>query len=256
MRIASYNILATTYIRPEWYPNIVPEHLDWAARKELLVKHLFDLNADVLCLQEVEGSAFDELFPVLKHRGYQGIFGRKGFGRIDGCATFFRSREFEFQGGNTVIFSDHGKSGRSSGHVALILKLEHNEQLFGIVNTHIRWNPPERALNVHRGYHQVKELINDYLTDKKVDHWILCGDFNAEEETPVIQLIEHAGFIDAYRELKSPTISKDGLARVDYIFHSPTLRSRPVAIDRITEETLMPSITQPSDHLAISADFN
>lgn len=255
MRVASYNILATTYIRPEWYPNILPEYLDWSSRRERLIEHLFSLNADILCLQEVESSAFDEIYPILKHKGYLGIFGRKGFGRLDGCATFFRTKKFDFQGGNTVIFSDHGKSGRSSGHVALILKLELNGQIYGIVNTHIRWNPPERPLDEHRGYHQVKELLSDYLSDQKVNHWILCGDFNAELETPVIKLIEDAGFKDAYEGLDFATISKDGLAKVDFIFYSPTLKARPVAIERLTESDSIPSKTQPSDHLAILADF-
>ncbi len=252
MRVASYNLLADTYIRPEWYPDIPLDFLEWSCRKTRLLQHLLSLNADILCLQEVESHAFDELYSDLKHQGYYGIFGRKGFGRQDGCATFFRKR-IDFLGGSTVIFNDRGKSGKPSGHVALIVKLMWDHHVLGVVNTHIRWNPPDKPIGEHRGYQQVKELVDRHLSDKEVEDWILCGDFNADFDTPVIQLIRDAGFKDAYEELPLSTMNKDGLARIDYIFYSAGLKAEPELIELLTLESLLPSKVQPSDHLAISA---
>jgi exonuclease III len=254
MRVVSYNLLADTYIRPEWYPDIPREFLDWSSRKGRLIQHLLNLNGDILCLQEVEGHAYDDLHTVLKAQGYQGIFARKGFGRQDGCATFFRKRKLVFSGANTLFFNDQGKSDKPSGHVALMVKLAWDQQILGVVNTHIRWDRPDKPVEEHRGYVQVKELLA-HLTKEEVAYWILCGDFNVNDDTPAIQRIKEAGFKDAYSDLKWPTMSKEGMARIDYIFYSPQLEAHPDLIEQLTDQSLLPSSTQPSDHLAISAVF-
>lgn len=255
MRVVSYNLLADRYIRPEWYPHIADEFLEWSARKERLIERILRLNGDILCLQEMENNAFDEIHAALKKKGYFGVFSRKGFGRRDGCATFYRRRKFNFAGGTTIIFNDQGKSDKPTGHVALIMKLEWEKEIIGVVNTHIRWDTPDKLYEEHRGFQQVKELVSRHLSDQDVKYWFLCGDFNADDDTPTIQLIRDAGFKDAYEELKWPTMNKEGLARIDYIFYSKGLEAHPDLIEHLTDKSLLPSRAEPSDHLAISAVF-
>lgn len=256
MKVISYNILADAYIKPEWYPDVPPERLKWLFRKKRLLEQLLELKADILCLQEVEGCAFDYLFEGMKVEGYQGIYGRKGFGRVDGCATFFKKNLLDFEGANTIMYNDHGGNRLASGHVAVILKLMKDNAMFGIVNTHIRWDLPEKPPEEHRGYQEVNELSNKYLSDDCVDHWIICGDFNTEAETPVIQLLLQKGFRDVYEKEKSPTMNKEGLVRIDYIFHSPELKGIPEPIYPLTDKCILPSEENPSDHLPIGAKFS
>src|SRR5262249_45986520 len=53
-RAATYNVLATAYIKPEWYAGVPPELLKPSWRVPALVRQVESLDADLLCLQEVE----------------------------------------------------------------------------------------------------------------------------------------------------------------------------------------------------------
>lgn len=46
--VATYNVLATAYIRPEWYPFSPKALLDPFHRIPALVEHLVRLRADIL----------------------------------------------------------------------------------------------------------------------------------------------------------------------------------------------------------------
>jgi mRNA deadenylase 3'-5' endonuclease subunit Ccr4 len=90
--VASYNVLADAYIYPEWYPATPPSVLDPSWRQSALVRHLAELSADVLCLQEVEAERFAVFDAHLRPLGYSGHYARKGGSKPDGCATFVRER--------------------------------------------------------------------------------------------------------------------------------------------------------------------
>jgi hypothetical protein len=72
-----------------------------------------------------------------------------------------------------------------------------------------------------------------------------------------VRLLEHAGFVDAYRARPDlNTCNPNRRAkRIDYLFHTPSLRSRPRDLPAITDRTPLPSEQQPSDHLAVGASF-
>ncbi len=57
-KVASYNILADSYINPAWYPGTDAELLDPAHRHPALVERIARMAADVICLQEVESDVF------------------------------------------------------------------------------------------------------------------------------------------------------------------------------------------------------
>ena len=92
--IASYNILADAYLRPKWFAHCQPEHLEPEPRRALLIDRLQGLDADVLCLQEVEPPTFQWLDERLRDQGYVGRYRQKGCGRPDGSAVYWRSRVF------------------------------------------------------------------------------------------------------------------------------------------------------------------
>src|SRR6266540_1538606 len=89
--LATWNILATAYIRPAWYPRTPRQVLDPAWRVPALVRHARELGTDILCLQEVERDVFAALQAGLAGLGYSATHAMKGGNRPDGCAVFFRS---------------------------------------------------------------------------------------------------------------------------------------------------------------------
>ena len=76
---------------------------------------------------------------------------------------------------------------------------------------------------------------------------ILCGDLNETADAPAVRyLIENSGLFDAGAVVNLPTFPADNSTkRIDYILHSPDLRSTCVEIN--------PSLA--SDHLPVAADF-
>jgi CCR4-NOT transcription complex subunit 6 len=78
-----------------FFPSCKPEHLRWADRRTALIETITALDADLLCLQEVEH--FEGFWrPALRALGYRGVYKQRGGGaKADGCATFFREDRFE-----------------------------------------------------------------------------------------------------------------------------------------------------------------
>jgi len=88
--VATYNLLADCYASPSYFKLTHPSTLSWRNRKEAVLEVLDALDADILCLQEVDH--FDSfLLPQMRARGYDGRFKkRNGPTKRDGCATFWR----------------------------------------------------------------------------------------------------------------------------------------------------------------------
>ena len=81
----TYNLLAEMYAdsdaaRNELFVHCPSHALDMDYRKHLLIKEILGYQADLLCLQEVDRSIFqNHLQPVLRRHGYTGLFRPKGF---------------------------------------------------------------------------------------------------------------------------------------------------------------------------------
>src|SRR5262249_10022667 len=93
-RACTYNVLATAYLPRGDYSKVPPDLLDPARRIPALVRHVGALGADLLCLQEVEAEVFAALEQGLGPLGYVGRYEPKGRGKLDGCATFYRTAAF------------------------------------------------------------------------------------------------------------------------------------------------------------------
>ena len=65
LSIMSWNILAPHFASPTKYPWIQPTDLEWRTRQELIVDRICELDADVVCLQEVEVALWPKLLARL-----------------------------------------------------------------------------------------------------------------------------------------------------------------------------------------------
>jgi endonuclease/exonuclease/phosphatase family metal-dependent hydrolase len=198
--VVSYNILADAYIRAEHYPDSPAAVLAPARRCQALARHITNLAADVLCLQEVEPDVFQLLLAHLGPHGFEGHYARKGAGKPDGCATFLRIAVVTARAVRRLDYADAADRREPSGHLALIAHVELEGRGVAIANTHVKWDPPETPGPQRWGYRQIAQLLagREALVPA-CPAWIICGDFNATADSPVVRLLEHAGFVDAYR---------------------------------------------------------
>jgi mRNA deadenylase 3'-5' endonuclease subunit Ccr4 len=255
--LTSYNVLASSYIKPGFYPRTPPNVLEPAWRIPALVRHVVALESDVLCLQEVEQDTFDALRIALEPLGYEGHDARKGLGKPDGCATFFRSSMFKLKHVKRLEYADGNGLEPDSGHVALVVALEFEGRTVAVANTHLKFDPPGAPLSERRGHRQITQWLNE--RDQLVpdaDAWIVCGDFNVTPQNDVITVLHDAGLEYAHRGMDAPTCNSNDRAKmIDYVFHDSGLRSVPIQPPRIDDLTPLPSRDQPSDHLALSAQL-
>jgi len=256
--VASYNILADAYVHPERYPGVPGELLVPGARLPALLRYLDQrLPADVICLQEVERNVFNAIQAHLAPRGYQGRLALK-LTRPDGCATFVRTPSMTMQSAHVIHYRDHLGDGRDSGHVALIVLLECAGRQMGVINTHLKWHPAGTALTNQWSYRQITQALEErQRVAPGCENWILCGDFNVTADSDVVGAVREAGLLDAYgSQPEQNTCAIHGPPRrIDFLFHSPSLTSRPIDLPPLAEDTLLPSASEPSDHLGIMARF-
>jgi endonuclease/exonuclease/phosphatase family metal-dependent hydrolase len=252
-------LLADAYIHPEWYPGTPASVLARAWRLPAVVQRVADLDADVICLQEVEPGLFQALEARLRALGCAGQYAQKGGSRPDGCATFVNDTALGLRDWRPLPYADGRGPKPPSGHVALIVVLETEDRVLGIANTHLKWDPPGTPVEEHWSYRQIRQLLDEQQTfDPPCHAWVVCGDFNATPGSDVVGTLQQAGWVDAYHPLDHLcTCNANRQAkRIDNLLHTRNLESRPVVLSAIDDQTPLPSAQEPSDHLAIAAQFD
>ncbi|KDD76993.1 hypothetical protein H632_c46p4, partial [Helicosporidium sp. ATCC 50920] len=109
LRVVSYNILADSLAQEhahKLYRSQLPGVLSWPRRRRSLVGELRDLDADVICLQEVEH--FAQLRHDLRALGYQGQYLQRTGGRVDGLATFWKPEKLCLVRSRPLRFAELG----------------------------------------------------------------------------------------------------------------------------------------------------
>jgi endonuclease/exonuclease/phosphatase (EEP) superfamily protein YafD len=244
----TYNVLAQSYIRPDRYPGVPPEHLEPVARQKRLVAHIVALDADLLCLQEVEPAFLADLERGLGP-GHTTRYAQRE-GRPDGCAIITRDSAFTLTECDTLRYT-------TGDQLALIVQLSHAGEALAVASTHLRWQPRSTPPQQHIGHRQLQELITA-LEATGTPARIIAGDLNAISQSIVISGAEVRGMAISCRSQRPwDTICIGGRRRkIDYLLHTPdTLSPAPGQLPRLSRDTLMPSATQPSDHLALSVRF-
>jgi len=251
--LTTYNVLADSYIRPDWFPNTPPEWLDPARRHPALVDSIAELGTELIALQEVELDVFRRLEVRLETLGYRGMYGAKGRNKPDGCATFVKVDLFSEVEWQRLHYDDATEDGPASGHLALIARLEVAGRSVSLANTHVKWAPPETPRAEHQGARQLDELVAWCLAHPS-DAWIVCGDLNCPPESAVLDGLRGAGLTDTHTGIDTPTCNANRLPRkLDHIFASQGLEACPGVIPSIQPDTALPSSSHPSDHLPVTA---
>lgn len=223
MRVVTYNILAdlyadSDYSRSTLFPYCPPYALAIDYRKQLFMKEILGYNADIICLQEVDGKIFDlDLVPFLRMSDYVGTYKPKGL-TAEGLATFFNSQKFSLvrnyglnigENISTLdIFEDlwlkirnneplvKRITERSTAVQVTTIKAIDSNQIVVVANTHLYFHPDAdhiRLLQIAFGlkyveyvYRQTKEELQLDANDISI---IFCGDFNSFPQCGIFKLM-------------------------------------------------------------------
>ncbi len=210
---------------------------------------------DILCLQEVEESVFDVMRVALREADYEGVYARKGLNRPDGCATFFRTAVLTPANERRIQYAD-GNGGADSGHIGQLLTFEWEGHDLVILNTHLKWDPPGTVKAAQWGYRQIVRALA-VLQKTGVAARIVCGDFNVTPASEVVETLLAAGMEYAHRDCVGiATCNSNRKAKlIDYLFYTDALQAVPVPPPAIDDDTVLPSLDEPSDHLPLIANF-
>jgi CCR4-NOT transcription complex subunit 6 len=203
-----------------FFPNCKPENLPWAARRNALLENIEALNADIVCLQEVEH--FEGFWrPALRALGYRGVYKQRGAGsKPDGCATFYREARFALIEHRSIDFdhvsgcrlgADRVGPGFATQNVALLTLLAplflssglNAVSRLAVANVHLFWDPGYEDLKLAQARAAV-EAAEQLATDAEGSCHvpaaiILAGDFNAMPQSDVYAyLAGEARFTSAY----------------------------------------------------------
>lgn len=264
--LVSWNLLAPHFAEKTKYP-WAADNLDWSVREPRIVKELTDIDADIICLQEVQVDLWDHLLSQL--RGYEGVLQKME--RNHPVANAILARR-----GLKIVRTES----RSRALIAVLIDEKESSSPLYLANVHLEAGSSDGA-DVIR-FHQVrslcKRLDNQVNKDAKSDlppAIVITGDCNMIRGTPLYTFLEtgadprgveiHAKCLplnDAYQQHPPPWGPDVGMTYrsghlLDYIWVSDSvtvLRTMPVKDAVSTIETKdWPSLENPSDHIPIGA---
>jgi endonuclease/exonuclease/phosphatase family metal-dependent hydrolase len=243
MRLATWNVLADAYVRPDWYRAVPPELLNPALRLAQVCARASAIEADLLCLQEVDARTAGALEVTLGAQGYRGRWLPKANGRPDGCAIFWRSLDVRDEA--ALVYPD------GSGHVAQSAGFDHVR----VITTHLKWDAPDSPLETRWGMRQVDALLTSLLGETRPV--IVCGDFNVRADDPVMARLAQAGLRDVFEGADRPhtCVANGRSAKIDHVVTS-VQNARPSAAQvDVCGLTALPVADEPSDHVPLVIEF-
>ena len=251
--LATWNVLATSYIQPKFYPDTPSHFLDPEWRIPAVVRRAGELSVDILCLQEVERPVFAALRSGLAALGYSGTLALKEAAKPDGCATFFRTNCCALLNEHRLVYAD------GTGHIAQVLKLDVSGRQLVLVNTHLKWDPPRTPPEQQLGLRQAQWALGALRQEASSSCiQIICGDFNATPDSHLVKFLLDAGLDYTHRLCSNAFTCNSNRQpkQIDYVFFQGPVGAQPEPVIPINERTPFPSLGQPSDHLPLVATIS
>lgn len=257
--LVTWNLLAPHFASPSKYP-WATDDLDWSVREPRIVKELMDIDADIICLQEVQVDLWDHLLSQFSET-HQGAL---------------QKMERNHPVANAILVRKGLKISRmESRSRALIAVLMDEKELSSplyLANVHLEAGYSDEADGIR--FHQVRSLCRrldhqvnrDAATLDNSPPIVITGDCNTLRGTPLHSFLQTGTgggpLNDAYLEQPPPWGPDLGMTYrsghlLDYVWVSDSvhvLRTMPVkeAVASV-EQKPWPSAENPSDHIPIGA---
>ena len=231
LRVMTYNILGDFYASREFesrgqfqYCELI--HLKKTRRMPLIVSEILAYHPDIICLQEVDTSIYDDLLrPALASKGYLGFHSEKISEQKEGCAIFWSNKVFELENSacaQTIpirdLFYASSNDGWDGMQSIVVLFNEHDElskitqekigQIMQTVTLKLRKSAHEYpshllVANTHLFYHPLASHIRalqTFAVCRRIDEsrkaayqpplpFILCGDLNSTPRSGAFKLL-------------------------------------------------------------------
>ncbi|OAL32638.1 hypothetical protein AYO22_00251 [Fonsecaea multimorphosa] len=188
IKALNYNILCDRYATQQQYGYVPERVLTWGFRKTLILEEIREMNADIVCLQELDRNSYDDYFRgELSISGYKGYYAQKSRAEtlgdaarfVDGCGTFWKDKKY------VVLDTQHLVLGRKAverpgakasadmlnrvwqrDDIATVVFLENRVtgSRVVVVNAHIYWDPAYKDVKLIQAAVLMEELSK--LTDK------------------------------------------------------------------------------------------
>ena len=142
--LVTWNILAPLYANDAKYP-WSKEQLDWSVREPRIIEELISIDADIICLQEVQVDLWDRLFSQLQDHGYHGFL--QEMGRRHPVANAILVKE-----GLNIVRTES----RSRALIAVILDEEKSSSPLYLANVHLEAGCTDDAEVIR--FNQVRSL--------------------------------------------------------------------------------------------------
>jgi mRNA deadenylase 3'-5' endonuclease subunit Ccr4 len=250
----TYNVLAQSYVRRDHYPRSPPDALDPSRRHALLLARIEELDADLLCLQELEPPSYEALRARLGATHHAAYAQRRD--RPDGSAIFARRSRFGWAGHDVLHYQAHRPD---TDDLALVAALTIGSETLRVVSTHLTWQPESTLPAEHLGHRQMLELLAFRDASARTDVWIFAGDFNAISQSALVTAALERGMDESCRSQRPwDTTAINGRPRkIDYLlFSTGRLTPQPGVLPKLHRDSVLPSLTEPSDHLPLRVDFS
>ena len=273
VKLATWNLLAPQYAGTSKYPWCDPEYLDWQYRERLIIPQLLQLDADVVCLQEVQVDLWPDLMSQLEFV-YDGVLQNMTNDHNIANALLIR-KNFPYQ--------IERVESRSRILLAVLRKKSPIPKHMYVASVHLEAGIASD--NDLQRYHQIKSIFKRLSHHCQMDGIsihdaaiVLAGDFNMLRSNIIYQCLSEGQLIHPDDGKNKPPIPTTRLQDVflmdtrqpvqmtfakgyvlDYIWTSncigvgKTLCLSPYATQAIPQ--LWPSQNHPSDHLPIGVEL-
>lgn len=238
----------------------------WEKRRELLFDNITRFDPDLLGVQEAIADQIDELQQKLPEHEFIGVGRDDGKRKGEFSGIYFRKDRFEQIDGGHFWLSPTPDQPGSKGWDAAITRMatwvrlrdqqRPDAEPLLVLNTHWDHMGAEARL-------ESAKLIRSKLRElHPKGPAIVMGDMNAREDDPpyaeIVREAEGGKLIDSYRSAHPNRQTDEATyhgfqggragSRIDFIFHTPDLKTLEAAIDRTEKEG-----RYPSDHYAVTA---
>ena len=242
MHILSYNTLAQRYLDPyiETRYKYVNDTtcLTWFNRKALLIEQIEKINADIVCLQEVELETFEDDFLELINKmeySYNRHMVSKARTSPIGNITMWKRNKY-----NCASFIQ-----KSSALINIIVNSTTNKNIV-IANVHLK-------AGLYNSQHERK---NQLLSILKSNPDIICGDFNDnfKEDGLLYPIIIENKYLIKNNQLTCLVYNEHNKTLNWFSFDNVIIKNqieKIIKINKCNKLKKIPSKIHPSDHLPL-----
>ncbi|XP_068025705.1 protein angel homolog 2 isoform X2 [Melanerpes formicivorus] len=197
--VMSYNILSQNLLEDNshLYKHCRQRLLTWTYRFPNILQEIKQLDADVLCLQEVQEDHYRaEIKSSLESLGYHCEYKMRTGRKPDGCAICFKTAKFSLISANPVEFFRHDIPLLDRDNVGLVLLLQPRlhckaNAAICVANTHLLYNPRRGDIKLTQLAMLLAEIAS--VAPQKDGTFcpiIICGDFNSVPGSPLYSFIK------------------------------------------------------------------